>query len=126
MAITSYEDLQVYQEGYKLAIQIHKITQKLPNEEKYELGQQARKAAISVPANIAEGYGRKNSAKEFQHFLRNAMGSANEVKVYIDMMKDLEYIDKGIHQEIRQSYETLTKKLYRLIERWKKEVEENG
>ena len=64
MAIKSYEDLQVYQGGYKLALQIHSITQELPKEERYELGQQIRKAAISVPANIAEGYGRKNSEKE--------------------------------------------------------------
>ncbi len=126
MAITSYEDLQVYQEGYNLAVDIHKTSQKLPKEERYELGQQARKAAISVPANIAEGYGRKNSTKEFQHFLRNAMGSANEVKVYVDMMKDLGYIDHGTHQNLRTSYDNLTKKLYRLIERWSKEVEESG
>ena len=126
MAIKSYEELQVYQEGYRLAIEIHKITQKMPKEERYELGQQTRRAAISVPANIAEGYGRKNSTKEFQHFLRNAMGSANEVKVYVDMMKDLDYIDPGTHQQLKQSYETLTKKLYRLIERWSKEVEGNG
>ena len=120
MTIRSYEDLQVYQEGYQLCLQIHRITQGLPKEERYELGQQARKAALSVPANIAEGYGRKDSAKEFQHFLRIAMGSANEVKVYVDMMKDLDYIDQNTHRDLKQSYETLTRKIYRLKERWSK------
>ena len=125
MAIKSYEDLQVYQEAYQMALQMHRITQELPVQERYELGQQIRRAAISVPANIAEGYGRKNSEKEFQHFLRNAMGSANEVKVYIDLMKDLGYIDQGRHQGLRQSYDILTKKMYRLIERWNKRVGED-
>jgi len=120
MAIQSYEDLQVYQEGYRLAMQIHSITQELPKEERYELGQQTRKAAISIPANIAEGYGRKNSAKEFKHFLRNAMGSANEVRVYIGMMKDLGYIEQELWQKLKEEYEVLTKKLYRLIDSWKK------
>ena len=125
MAIKSYEDLQVYQEAYQMALQMHRITQELPVQERYELGQQIRRAAISVPANIAEGYGRKNSEKEFQHFLRNAMGSANEVKVYIDLMKDLGYIDQGRHQGLRQSYDILPKKMYRLKERWNKRVEED-
>jgi four helix bundle protein len=125
MAIKSYEDLQVYQEAYQLSLQMHRITQELPIQEQYELGQQVRRAAISVPANIAEGYGRKNSEKEFKHFLRNAMGSANEVKVYIDMMKDLGYIAQEKHQELRQSYDILTKKLFRLISVWRKEVGED-
>ena len=124
MAIKSYEDLQIYQEGYQLALQIHRMTQALPKQEQYELGAQVRRAAISVPANIAEGYGRKNSDKEFKHFLRNAMGSANEVKVYIDMMKDLSYIDQE-HQEMKQGYDILTKKIFRLIERWSKVVEKD-
>ena len=78
-----------------------------------------RKAAVSIPANIAEGYGRKNSEKEFKHFLRNAMGSVNEMKVYINMMKDLNYIERQRHTELKESYEILSKKLYRLIEKWK-------
>ena len=118
MAITSYEDLQVYQEGYGLAIEIHKLSQEIPRQERYELGYQMRKAAVSIPANIAEGYGRKNSKKEFKHFLRNALGSVNEMKVYIDMMKDLAYIDKFRHEELKGKYEILGKKLYRLTEKW--------
>jgi four helix bundle protein len=53
------------------------------------------------------------------------MGSANEVKVYIDMMKDLGYISQEKHQELRESYDILTKKIYRLIERWNKKVGED-
>ncbi len=120
MAIKSYEDLIVYQESYRLAIKIHQICLKLPKEEKYELVPQIRRSAISIPANIAEGYGRRNSAKEFKHFLRNAMGSVNEVKVYIDMIKDLGYIEQEAHQQLKAKYESVNKQLYRLIQKWTK------
>ncbi len=66
--IRSYEDLIVYQKAYNLALQAHKLTNTFPEYEKRELGYQIRRAAVSIPANIAEGYGRKNSIKEFKHF----------------------------------------------------------
>ena len=87
--IQKYQDLRVYQEAYRLAILVHKKTLNFPEIERHELGSQLRRAATSIPANIAEGYGRKNSAAEFKHFLRNALGSGNEVRVFIDMTKDL-------------------------------------
>ena len=120
MAIKTYEDLAVYQESYKLVLELHQIVRKMPLEEKYELVPQIRRASISIPANIAEGYGRKNSEKEFKHFLRNAMGSVNEVKVYIDMMKDFGYITEETHKKLRGRYDVVSKQLYRLIERWGK------
>ncbi len=101
-------------------LEIHQIVSKLPSEEKYELVPQIRRSAISIPANIAEGYGRKNSEKEFKHFLRNAMGSVNEIKVYIDMMKDFNYIKEATHKDLKGRYEALSKQLYRLIEKWVK------
>lgn len=121
MAIRGYEDLEVYQLGYQLAMMVHRKSQEMPASERYELGRQIRKAAISVPANIAEGYGRKDSAKEFKHFLRNAMGSVNEVQVYIDMMKDLGYVDGRAHEELRSGYALLGKKLYHLIKSWNRD-----
>ena len=75
-----------------------------------------RRAAVSIPANIAEGYGRKNSAAEFKHFLRNALGSANEVIVLLKLMKDLQYAETTATAE---KYDILGKQIYRLIEAWK-------
>ena len=119
--IQRYQDLRVYQEAYRLAIGVHKKALGFPEIERHELGSQLRRAATSIPANIAEGYGRKNSAAEFKHFLRNALGSANEVRVFIDMAKDLEYISVAEHAELSQAYEALGKQLYRLIEAWQKQ-----
>src|SRR5690554_4256790 len=92
--ISSYRDLEVYQNSYTLALQIHKMTQNYPDYERYEIGRQLRKAAFSVPMNIAEGYGKKESEAEFKRFLKMSLGSCNEVQVLIDMSKDLQYINE--------------------------------
>ena len=113
--IKSFQDLIVYQKAYRLALQSHKLTRNFPASERMELGYQIRKAAVSVPANIAEGYGRKNSAKEFKHFLRNALGSTNEMVVLLNISKDLGYIKDDT---IIKEYDILGKQLYKLIERW--------
>ncbi len=116
VGIKSYEDLEVYQQGFRLAIEIHGLTNAFPAEERRELGYQMRRAAVSIPANIAEGYGRKNSAAEFKHFLRNALGSSNEVCVLVKLARELKYIDDN---KIIEEYEALGKQLYRLIENWR-------
>jgi four helix bundle protein len=114
--VSSYYELEVYRVGYELALKVHQMTQKFPGEEKYELGSQLRRAAVSIPANIAEGYGRKKSPAEFKHFLRNALGSSNEMCVLLNLSADLGYEVAG---EILERYDILGKQLYRLIENWK-------
>ena len=114
--ITSFRDLKVYQRSYQLALEVHQITRTFPDTERYELGAQLRRAAVSIPANIAEGYGRKKSHAEFKHFLRNALGSCNEVQVLLNLSKDLGYIDND--ENIKQ-YDELGRQIYRLIEVWK-------
>ncbi|CUH97871.1 hypothetical protein P22_4021 [Propionispora sp. 2/2-37] len=116
VGIQSYEDLEVYQQSFRLAVEIHKLTQSFPIEEKRELGYQMRRAAVSIAANIAEGYGRKNSTAEFKHFLRNALGSSNEVSVLLKLAKEIGY---PIERKIIDEYEVVGKRLYRLIESWK-------
>ncbi len=115
MGIKTFEDLEVYQKGYRLAIQTHQLTQTLPREERYELGSQLRRAAISIPVNIAEGYGRQTTA-EFKHFLAYALGSANEVIVMLKMVKDLEYTKD---EELIKQYDILGKQIYMLRQTWK-------
>ena len=115
MGIKHYKDLKVYQVSYQLAIKIHQETQQMPNFEKYELGQQLRKAAVSIPLNIVEGYGRKDSAGEFKHFLRNALGSSNEVMVLLQMVQDLGYFKT---EQLIQEYDELGKQIYNLREAW--------
>ena len=83
----SYKDLEVYQRSYETALKLHRMTLEFPKHELYELGSQMRRAATSIPLNIAEGYGRKSTAADFKAFLRIALGSCNEVMVLIEMIK---------------------------------------
>ena len=117
--IKSYKDLEVYQKSYKTAIELHQMSLEFPRHELYELGSQMRRAATSIPLNIAEGYGRKSSAAEFKHFLRNALGSCNEVIVLLEMIKDLGYMDNEVYQKLNEKYDHVGKQIYRLIESWK-------
>ena len=117
--IQSYKDLEVYKKSYQSALGIHRMTLEFPKHEMYELGSQLRRAATSIPLNIAEGYGRKTAVAEFKHFLRNALGSASEVKVLLEMIKDLGYMEAKEFEEVYETYDHLARQLYRLIESWK-------
>ena len=117
--IKSYKDLEVYRKSYQTALELHQMTLEFPRHELYELGSQMRRAATSIPLNIAEGYGRKNSSNEFKQFLRMALGSCNEVSVLIEMIKDLGYMEETKYQELNEKYDHLSRQIYRLIESWK-------
>ncbi len=118
MVIQSYDDLDVYQRSYRLALEIHQISLTLPKRERYELSSQIQRAVVSIPLNIAEGYGRKESKAEFKHFLRNGLGSCNEVQVLLNMLKDLGYIEANAYDSFKGEYEILGKQLNKLISTW--------
>lgn len=79
MKIKKFKDLVVWQKAHNLTLEIYKITQKFPPDEKYGIVSQMRRAAYSIPANIVEGHSRK-SKKEFLQFLNIAKGSLEELK----------------------------------------------
>jgi four helix bundle protein len=116
--MAGYRTLEVYQKAYKLSLEIHRVTQTFPEFERYELGSQLRRATLSIVLNIAEGYGRKDTKAEFQHFLRIALGSCNETLVLLEMSKDLNYLTEEKQQEYCQAYTIIGKQIYRLKEAW--------
>src|SRR3989338_7962019 len=83
-AIRSFKDLEVYQDGFNLAMDIFKLTQEFPREELYSLATQMRNASRSVPANIAEGWAKRHHELVFKRQLLDAIGSANEMLVWLD------------------------------------------
>ena len=117
--VASYKDLRIYQRSYELALQIHKITTKFPAQERQELGNQLRRAATSVPINIAEGYGRKRSPEDFKRFLVIALGSNNEVNVILDLVRDLGYLQEDHHKKLAQENTDIGKGINKLIQVWR-------
>ena len=117
--MTDYRNLDVYKEAYELYLQTTRLSLKFPYPFDREIGSQLRRAALSIILNIAEGYGRKDSTLEFQHFLRNSLGSANEVKVLLEISHDLALLTNETYQSLSERYEIVGKKLFRLRLSWK-------
>lgn len=86
-----FKRLKVWDKSHQLVLDIYKITKKFPQDEKFCLAQQMRRAAVSVAANIVEGSKRK-SDKDFSHFLNMSEGSLEELKYYFILSRDLNYI----------------------------------
>ena len=93
MKTKSFKDLIVWQKSYKLVLEIYKMTKGFPKTETYGLSQQMRRASVSIPSNIAEGYGRKHKA-EYEQFLSIAYGSLLEVETQYLLAVDLKYVSK--------------------------------
>jgi four helix bundle protein len=89
--VRSYQDLVAWQKAMNLVTEIYRVSHKFPREEIFALTNQLRRAAVSVPSNIAEGQGR-SSRKEFIYFLGNAKGSISEVETQIIIARNLGYI----------------------------------
>jgi len=95
----SYRDLIVWQKSMALARQAYALSMTLPKNETYGLLTQIRRAAVSVPSNVAEGHGRLTDL-QFRHFLGNARGSLYELQTQIELAADIGYFDNESVQEL--------------------------
>ena len=100
--VHSFKDLNAYKEAKELVKDIYGVVQMLPQEERYALADQLRRAVISVPSNIVEGMNRI-SDKEKSHFLEIAYASLMEVYCQVDIATDLGYIENSRYEELEQS-----------------------
>ena len=92
-----FHKLMIWQRSHQLTLKVYHASKLFPNEELYGLTSQIRRAASSIPTNIAEGCGR-NSNKDFAHFLQIAIGSASEVEYELLLAKELNYINANDYQ----------------------------
>jgi four helix bundle protein len=114
--VRSFEQLEVFQRAYKLSLEIHRASLKFPKVEQYGLAEQMRRASKSICANVAEGFGRQSQSKvEFQRFLRMAVGSADELRVWTRYCLDLGYVEEEIWHQWRDESEEIAKMLQGLI-----------
>ncbi len=116
MTWKSYKDLDVFQRAYSAALDIHKISQSFPPEERYSLTSQIRRSSKSICANIVEGHGKSSFApKEFIRYLNIALGSAEETKLWLHFCKDLGFLTNEDFQALENEYSEIIKMLYGLI-----------
>jgi len=94
-----HRDLVVWQKAMTLVTEIYRATRGFPKDELFGLTSQLRRAAVSVPSNLAEGHGR-NSRKEFHHFVGQARGSLTEVETQLEIASNLDYLAKNEAMEL--------------------------
>lgn len=98
--VKSYKELLIWQKGIRIVILVYKVTQLFPKDEIYALTSQLKRASVSVPSNIAEGFGRQTD-KSFNHFLNISRGSLNEIETQLIIAKELGFIqDENLYNDL--------------------------
>ncbi len=118
--VRSYRDLLVWQQAMDLAVATYELTRAWPKEEFYGLTSQSRRAAVSICANIAEGYGRETRAS-YIHFLRIAQGSIKEVETHLIIAQRVELSSNGEVEDLLGQCESVGKLLRLLIRKLESE-----
>ncbi len=113
-----YRKLAVWERAHQYVLAIYALSARFPSDERYGLTSQIRRAAVSIPANIAEGCGRETSA-ELKRFLYIAMGSGSEVDYYLLLAHDLKWIDALEYQNLRKELDTIQRMLNAFIQKLK-------
>jgi four helix bundle protein len=108
-----FQELEVWQRGHKRALEIYRITRAFPTEERFGLTSQMRRAAYSVPMNIAER-SKKVSHRDYARFLNMAEASLAEVEYQVILATDLGFTQPASAKELEEGITTLAKKLYNL------------
>jgi four helix bundle protein len=106
-AARTFRDLTVWQKAHEFVLAVYHLTASFPNREKYGLAHQMRRAAVSIPANIAEGFGKRSKAEK-SRFLNIAEGSLEECRYYLILAQDLGYAET---QSLMSSLEEVSRLL---------------
>jgi len=112
----NFRELKVWQKAHGLTLGIYRVTRTFPREELYGIMSQLRRAAASVPANLAEGRCRRTD-RDFGRFASIALGSASEVEYYLLLSRDLELLEEGAYYELADQVEEVKRMLSALQDR---------
>ena len=117
--IRSFEDLEVFKRAYRISLELHKVSLSFPAIEQYGLADQVRRASKSICANLAEGFGKQSqSTGEFKRYISIAIGSSDEMRVWIRYCFDLDYIKEEAWKRWRDEYKEISKMLQGLHRSW--------
>jgi four helix bundle protein len=111
--IKRVEELEVFKLSHSLVLNVYKLTENFPPEERFGLIQQMRRSAYSIPMNLIEGSNRL-STKEYRRFVGIAKGSAGEISYQVILAKDLGYVPEEVYSELKNKYEIVIKMLSNL------------
>ena len=112
--LKSFKELKVWQKAYLLCLEMYKVTSGFPGDEKFGLTSQMRRAAVSIPSNIAEGYGRK-TIPDYVRSLYIAYGSNCELETQTLLSGDLEYLNKNKKESLIEKINEVERMLMALI-----------
>ena len=112
--LRSYKDLKVWKKAYWLCLNVYRVTEDFPAEEKFGLISQIRRSAVSIPSNIAEGYGRKTTA-DYTRMLYIAYGSLCELETQIMLSDDLQFLERGKLERLKADLAEVERMLKALI-----------
>ena len=117
--VSSFEDLEVFQRAYKVSLEVHRESLAFPKIEQRALADQIRRASKSICANIAEGFAKqRRSSAEYRRYLLMAIGSADEMRVWIRYCLDLNYVDEATSRRWHDEYLAVAKMLQVIYTRW--------
>ncbi len=111
-----FRKLEVWRRSHQFALDVYRMSRQLPADERFGLSSQIRRAASSIPANIAEGCGRRGRT-ELRQFLHMSMGSASELEYLLLLMRDLQMIEAGKHREAEAELIEIKRMLAGLLQR---------
>jgi four helix bundle protein len=112
--INDYKDLLVWQKAMSLVVEVYQITKMLPKEETFSLSDQMRRAAVSIPSNIAEGYGRQ-TPKSYAQFLTIARGSAYELETQLLLCQKIHHLTSATINTLVSAISEITRMLTSII-----------
>ncbi len=111
-AASSFEDLEVFKRAYRVSLEVHRRSLRFPDREQHALADQIRRASKSICANLAEGFSRQGrSPADFRRYIVIAIGSADEMRVWLRYCLDLDYLDEATWQAWRDEYQEIARML---------------
>jgi four helix bundle protein len=115
-AVSNFRDLLIWKMGKELVVDIYHLTRTFPQEEKFGLADQMRRAAISIPCNIAEGFNRKYS-NDYKRFLFIALGSCGELETQLEIAAPLQLISQEIAMKVMEKLNHESRMIRKLLEK---------
>ena len=115
MSVTNFRELVIWKLGKEIVVEIYRLTAEFPREEAFGLTSQLRRAAVSVPSNIAEGFCR-HTRNEFRRFLQMSLGSSAELETHIEVAYELGYLQKEQSERILEKIQSESKMLRKMMD----------